>query len=56
MCQMVVTGERYVFYFGIFICGGTLNFRSRIYKKNFLAVGVIIYIRCTLYRTLRAYV
>ena len=25
MCQMVVTGERYVFYFGIFICGATLN-------------------------------
>ena len=25
MCQMVVTGERHVFYFGIFICGATLS-------------------------------
>ena len=25
MCQMVVTGERYIFYFGMFICGGTLK-------------------------------
>ena len=25
MCQRVNTGESYIFYFGIFICGGPLN-------------------------------
>ena len=30
MCQMVVTSERYVFYFGIFICGGPLNGDNRV--------------------------
>ena len=25
MCQRVNTGENYIFYFGIFICGATLS-------------------------------
>ena len=25
MCHMVVTGERYLFYYSIFTCGGTLT-------------------------------
>ena len=35
MCQMVVAGERYFFYFGIFICGATLS-----YYTQLVSIGV----------------
>ena len=39
MCQRVNTGESYIFYFGIFLCGATFNVVFTI--QRYLALRIV---------------